>query len=109
MKRLTICSLLGLIFFALALCNPALAFGEEAYFDNDGNMVEKEKYSTISTDRMTIVKDQLKDGYGQTYPTTKDPIKLRKKRIEQWAKERSQYDPKSLPHKIEIQPTKTAQ
>ena len=109
MKSIILRGFLSLIFFGVALCHPALASGGEAYFDKDGTMIDKEKYEAVSSDRMSTVKAQLKDGYGGSFPASTDPIKLRKKRIEQWAKERAQYDPKSLPNKIEIQPQKKSQ
>ena len=44
---------------------------------------------------------KLQDGYNEKSNDWKDPIKLRKNRIEQWRIMRSDYDPDSLPNKIE--------
>ena len=52
-------------------------------------------------DRDKAVNMKLEEGYKEPPDVWKDPIKLRQKRIEQWKEMRSQYDPDSLPHKIE--------
>jgi hypothetical protein len=46
------------------------------------------------------------DGYHENSEVWIDPIKLRKKRIEQWRIMRSHYNPDSLPKKIENSSTK---
>ena len=52
-------------------------------------------------DREKTLSMKLRNGYSVKSNVWKDPIKLRKKRIEQWRIMRSHYSPDSLPKKIE--------
>ena len=80
---------------------PAFVRGDIIFFDSDGNIVDKTKYEQIASERGKILSKNLSNGYGAISKNLKDPIKLRKKRIEQWRIMRSHYNPESLPIKIE--------
>jgi hypothetical protein len=83
-----------------ALYQPALVFSEADNFDADGLAVDKVRYEILVSERDKNVSMELENGY-EDAGAWKDPVKLRQKRIEQWKQMRSQYNPDSLPHKIE--------
>jgi len=94
------------ILFLVFLFLPAGVFGDVVYYDIDGKVIDKAQHELITMDREKTMSMRLKNGYDQTSNAWKDPIKLRKKRIEQWRIMRSYYDPDSLPAKIENISTK---
>ena len=83
------------------LCQPALVFSEANNFNDDGLSIDKVQYEILISERHKNINMELEDGYKEDAGIWKDPIKLRKKRIEQWKQMRVQYNPESLPHKIE--------
>jgi hypothetical protein len=96
----------ALIFFSIflwlaVLHQPAMVFSQDTNFNGDGLAIDKVQYEILVSERAKAVSMELKNGYNDDAGLWKDPIKLRKKRIEQWKKMRAQYDPASLPHKIE--------
>jgi hypothetical protein len=97
----------AILFFAL-LFEPAFVFGETVFFDSDGNAVDQAQYEQIASDIEKTLRMELKNGYRGRAGTWKDPLKLRKERIEQWKMMRSKYHPDSLPMKIEDASTKVS-
>ena len=96
----------GLIFFSaflllVILVQPTLVFSEADNFNTDGLEIDEDQYEILASERDKNVGMELENGYNKGAGVWKDPIKLRKKRIEQWKQMRSQYNPESLPHKIE--------
>ncbi len=83
------------------LYQPAPVFSEANNFDDDGLSIDKVQYEILISERDRNINMELEDGYKKDTGIWKDPIKLRKKRIEQWKQMRAQYNPESLPHKIE--------
>jgi hypothetical protein len=101
MKKTLLINFFAILFFAL-LYQPAYAYGDTIYFDFDGNVIQKAQYDQRVSDREKALNTQLSDGYTMQSDAWKDPIKLRKIRIEQWRIMRSHYSPDSLPAKIEM-------
>jgi predicted membrane protein len=99
-----------IIFFAISLFalfyNPTFVFGATFFFDFDGNVINKVQYEVIASNREKEISMKLRNGYNENFNVWKDPIKLRKKRIEQWRIMRSHYSLDSLPIKIENSSTK---
>jgi len=96
----------ALIFFFVFLLltvlhQPAIVFSDTENFNADGLAIDKVQYEILASERNKHIGMALENGYDADTSTWKDPIKLRKKRIEQWKQMRSQYNPESLPHKIE--------
>ena len=90
------------IFLLLAVLHlPAIVFSADNNFSVDGLAIDKVQYEILVSERDKAVSMELENGYNEDAGVWKDPIKLRKKRIEQWKQMRAQYDPESLPHKIE--------
>jgi len=92
--------------FAIALllgaaCLPTALFSATICYDSNGKAIENRGYDLIVVDRDKAIASELQFGYTPEGKFWKDPIKLRKKRIEQWRKLRLLYDPDSLPSKIE--------
>ena len=85
----------------LVLSPPALVFSEADNFDADGLAIEKVRYEILVSERDKTISVELETGYNENADAWKDPIKLRQKRIVQWKEMRAQYNPESLPHKIE--------
>ena len=83
------------------LYQPAPVFSEANNFDGDGLSIDKVQYEILILGRDQNINMELEDGYKEDAGIWKDPIKLRQKRIEQWKQMRAQYNPESLPHKIE--------
>lgn len=100
MKKTLFVNFFAILFFAL-LYQPALVFGDTIFFDPDGKIIDKAQYELNASDREKILSIKLRDGYDNKSDVWKDPIKLRKTRIEQWRIMRSHYNPESLPAKIE--------
>jgi hypothetical protein len=100
MKNVLLINLFAILLFAL-IGQPAFAFGNTIYFDLDGNVVDNSQYEKAVLGREKRIGMRLQDGYNEKSNGWKDPIKLRKNRIEQWRIMRSHYDPDSLPNKIE--------
>ena len=90
------------ILFSVVLYQPAFVFGETIHIDAEGNTIDKATYELIASEREKTLSIQLRNGYDVTYNAWKDPIKLRKKRIEQWRIMRSHYSPDSLPKKTAL-------
>ncbi len=90
------------ILYVAVLHQPTLVFSEStSNFNPDGLAIDKVQYEIMASERYKAVNMELEEGYKETPDVWKDPIKLRKIRIEQWKEMRSQYNPDSLPHKIE--------
>ena len=85
---------------------PTFVFGVTIFFDFDGHVITKAQYPVVASDREKNLSMKLKNGYNVKSNVLKDPIRLRKKRIEQWRIMRSHYSPDSLPIKIENSSTK---
>lgn len=90
------------ILYVAVLHQPTLVFSEStSNFNPDGLAIDKVQYEIMASERDKAVNMELEEGYKETPDVWKDPIKLRKIRIGQWKEMRSQYNPDSLPHKIE--------
>jgi len=105
MKNTLLINFFAIIFFAL-FYQPTFVFGDTIFFDFDGNVIDKAQYEVIASDREKTLSMKLRNGYNVKSNVWKDPIKLRKKRIEQWRIMRSHYSLDSLPIKIENSSTK---
>lgn len=71
----------GLLMFLLLIFSaPAAA----AYYDQNGNKVEKDQYEKVIQMRAATVNKINTEGYGEDKTTLEDPVRLRKKRVEQW-------------------------
>ena len=105
MKKTLLINFFAILFFAL-FYQPTFVSGVTIYFDFDGNVITKAQYQAAAADREKNLSMKLKNGYNVKSNVRKDPIKLRKKRIEQWRIMRSHYSPDSLPIKIENSSTK---
>jgi hypothetical protein len=105
MKNTLVISLFAILFLAL-FYQPAVVFGDTIYFDFDGNVIDKAKYEVTASDREKTLSMKLRNGYNIKSDVWKDPIQLRKIRIEQWRIMRSHYSPDSLPNKTENLSTK---
>ena len=100
MKNTLRINFFAILFFAL-LYQPAFVCGDTMFFDLDGNVIDKTQYEQNASDREKTLSIKLSNGYDINSDVWKDPIKLRKTRIEQWRIMRSHYSPDSLPVKIE--------
>jgi hypothetical protein len=101
MKKSLVFGFLVILYLAV-LHQPTLVFSEStSNFNPDGLAIDKVQYEIMASERDKAVNMELEEGYKETPDVWKDPIKLRKIRIEQWKEMRSQYNPDSLPHKIE--------
>ena len=100
MKNTLLINFLVIIFSAL-LYQPTFVFGDTIHIDSEGNTIDKTKYELIVSEREKNLGIKLRNGYNVKPDAWKDPIKLRKIRIEQWRIMRSHYSPDSLPAKIE--------
>ncbi|MCG6912120.1 MAG: hypothetical protein LJE94_18665 [Deltaproteobacteria bacterium] len=91
-----------LVILYAALCHqPSSVFSETLRFNADGTPVDQEQYEQTAKTWEKHLSAALADGYHAGFTQWKDPIKIRHKRIEQWEKMRSHYNPDSLPNKIE--------
>ena len=90
----------AILIFAL-LHPPTVVFGDTIFIDLNGTVIDKEQYQQNASDREKTLSTKLRDGYNMESNVWKDPIKLRKTRIEQWRIMRTHYSPDSLPSKIE--------
>ena len=100
MKKTLLINFVSILGFAL-FYQPTLVSGDTIRFDLDGNVIEKAQYELIVSALEKTLSMKLSDGYNLQSGVLKDPIKLRKKRIEQWRIMRSNYHPDSLPKNIE--------
>jgi hypothetical protein len=100
MKNTLVINFFAILFFAL-LYQPTLVCGDTIFFDLDGNVIDRAQYELNALDREKTLSIKLINGYDIKSDVWKDPIKLRKTRIEQWRIMRSQYSLDSLPAKIE--------
>ena len=100
MKKTLLIKFIGILCIAL-FYQPTFASGDTIRFDFDGNVIEKAQYELIASALEKTLSMKLSDGYNLQSDVLKDPIKLRKKRIEQWRIMRSNYHPDSLPKNIE--------
>ena len=89
------------IFFSALLYLPTFVFGDTIHIDSEGNTIDKAKYELIASEREKNLGIKLRNGYNVKSNAWKDPIKLRKIRIEQWKNMRAMYNPDSLPSAIE--------
>ena len=105
MKNTLLINFFAILFFAL-FYQPTFVFGVTFFFEFDGNVINKAQYEVIASDREKKLRMKLRNGYNENSNVWIDPIKLRKKRIEQWRIMRSHYSPDSLPIKIENSSTK---
>ena len=105
MKNTLLINFFAILFFAL-FYQPTSVFGATFFFDFDGNVINKAQYEMNASDREKNLSMKLRNGYIVKSNVWIDPIKLRKKRIEQWRIMRSHYSPDSLPIKIENSSTK---
>jgi hypothetical protein len=105
MKNTLLINFFAILFFAL-FYQPTFVFGVTFFFEFDGNVINKAQYEVIASDREIKLSMKLRNGYNENSNVWIDPIKLRKKRIEQWRIMRSHYSPDSLPMKIENSSTK---
>jgi len=72
----------GLVFFALlSLGFPA---GAVTYFNSKGKQIDAMEYEKANEARASTIKEVLSNGYGDEKTDFKDPVLLRKKRMEQW-------------------------
>jgi hypothetical protein len=79
MKKNIIC---GLVVSGLILFNsPVSAI---TYFNGAGKQIDAAEYAKITDARTATIHKVLSDGYGDEKSEFKDPVLLRKKRIEQW-------------------------
>ncbi len=94
-KRLLIQSICVILF--MLFCSPAFASGyfttNYRYYDAEGNKITNVEYQKTIKERDKIIRKILKEGYGYEKKSTKieDPIKLRKRRGEQWKKYRETH------------------
>ena len=100
MKNTLLINFFAILLFALVY-QPTFVFSDIIYFDFDGNVIDKAQHELIASDREKTLSMKLRNGYNAKSNVWKDPIKLRKKRIEQWRIMRSNYHPDSLPKNIE--------
>jgi hypothetical protein len=100
MKKKLLFNFIVIFLFSL-FHQPVLVRSDIIFFNSNGNVVDKEKYDKTASNREQMLSQKLSNGYGAIPKNWQDPIKLRKKRIEQWRIMRSHYNPDSLPHKIE--------
>jgi len=78
---------LGVIFFALLSFNSTLMAAK--YFNSEGKQIDELEYEKAKNTRTPTIQKILADGYGDKDTDFKDPVLLRKKRIEQWKEYRS--------------------
>ena len=100
MKNTLLINFLVILFSAL-LYQPTFVFGDTIHIDSEGNTIDKAKYELIASEREKNLGIKLRNGYNVKPDAWKDPIKLRKIRIEQWKNMRAMYNPDSLPSTIE--------
>ena len=100
MKNTLLINFLVILFSAL-LYQPTFVLGDTIHIDSEGNTIDKAKYELIASEREKTLGIKLRNGYNVKSNAWKDPIKLRKIRIEQWKNMRAMYNPGSLPSTIE--------
>ena len=100
MKNTLLINFLVILFSAL-LYQPTFVFGDTIHIDSEGNTIDKAKYELIASEREKNLGIKLRNGYNVKSNAWKDPIKLRKIRIEQWKNMRAMYNSDSLPSTIE--------
>ena len=105
MKNKLLINFFAILLFAF-FYQPTFVFGVTSFFDFDGNVTNKAQYEVVASDREKKLSMELRNGYDENAYVWIDPIKLRKKRIEQWRIMRSRFSPDSLPIKIENSSTK---
>jgi len=105
MKNTLSINFFAILFFAL-FYQPTFVFGVTIFFDFNDNVITKAQYEMNASDREKNLSMKLRNGYNVKSNVWIDPIKLRKKRIEQWRIMRSHYSPDSLPIKKENSSTK---
>ena len=105
MKNKLLINFFAILLFAF-FYQPTFVFSVTSFFDFDGNVINKAQYEVVASDREKKLSMKLRNGYNENAYVWIDPIKLRKKRVEQWRIMRSHYSPDSLPIKIENLSTK---
>ena len=72
----------GVVFVVFLLLNsPATAV---TYFNSEGKQIDKVEYEKVMDTRTSMIQTILLNGYGVENTDFRDPVLLRKKRIEQW-------------------------
>ena len=89
------------LLMAVLLYQPTFVFGDTIHMDAKGNVIDTATYEVMASERDKTLSIKLRNGYNIKSNTLKDPIKLRKIRIEQWKHMRAMYHPDSLPSTIE--------
>ena len=102
MKRTLLINFITILLFTL-FYQSAFLSADAIFFDSDGNVISKEIYEEIASNRDEMLSNELSNGYRAMPKNLKDPIKLKEKRIEQWRMMRLHYNTESLPSKIENQ------
>ena len=74
----------GLIFISLFFAlNFSTAVGTE-FYNESGSKIDVANYEKIISARKSTIDQIQREGYGDKVTSLKDPILLRKKRMEQW-------------------------
>lgn len=81
MQKLKIFYYIKLILFTFIL-SPTVIFSGTIYFDTNGNVVDNLRHEQVVVDREKVINQELRYGYTSESNCWKDPIKLRKRRIE---------------------------
>ena len=105
MKNKLLINFFAILLFAF-FYQPTFVFGVTSFFDFDGNVINKAQYEVVASDREKKLSMELRNGYNENSNVWIDPIKLRKRRIEQWRIMRSRLSLDSLPIKTENSSTK---
>ena len=94
-KKLLIQSIcvISFMFFYSTTFASAYFTANYRYYDAENNEITKVEYQKTIKERDKIIRKILKKGYGYKKKSTKieDPIKLRKRRGEQWKKYRETH------------------
>ncbi len=79
----------------MLFCSPAFASAffttNYRYYDAENNEITKVEYQKTIKERDKIIRKILKEGYEKKSTGIEDPIKLRKRRGEQWKKYRETH------------------
>lgn len=86
-KKLFIESILVLLLIALMI-SPASG---NTYYQPDGTRIDPVEFKKIVKARQAVVEEISRNGYGTISNEFEDPIRLRKRRIEQWEKWRKSH------------------
>ena len=81
MKKRILINLSAILLFSIGTIVPATG---TIYYGYDGKKIEKAEYEKIIGQRAPDIKAIQMEGYKDISADLKDPVLLRKKRIEQW-------------------------